>query len=312
MLQAGDALAIVGSAQSGGTQDADGEQAGAAPEEKGLGSAPGGKARAAAFFDLDKTIIAKSSTLAFGRPFFHGGLIGRRAVLRASYAQLVYLVAGADQEQMDRMRDYVAALAAGWEVSQVRDVVREALHDVVDPLIYDEAASLIEEHRAAGRDVVIVSSSGEEVVGPIGELVGADRIVATRMVIADGRYTGEIAFYAYGPNKAAAVRELAETEGYDLAACYAYSDSATDLPLLEAVGHPVAVNPDRTLRRLALQRGWTVLRFDRPVSMRSRFAGLRSPSRTMVAGTAVGVGAAAAGLAWYAARRRWRTARPGA
>ncbi len=262
--------------------------------------------RAAAFFDLDKTIIAKSSTLAFGRPFFHGGLIGRRAVLRASYAQLVYLIAGADPEQMDRMRDYMAALSAGWEVDQVREIVKEALHDVVDPLIYDEAALLIEEHKAEGRDVVIVSSSGEEVVGPIGEMLGADRVVATRMVIEDGRYTGSVAFYAYGANKALAVRELAASEEYDLTKCYAYSDSITDVPMLEAVGHPVAVNPDRTLRRLALQRGWTVLRFTRPVSLRSRLAGLRSPSRTVVAGTAVGVGAAAAGIAWYAARRRSR------
>ena len=272
-------------------------------------SYPDGVQGAAAFFDLDKTIIAKSSTLAFGRPFFHGGLIGRRAVLRASYAQLVYLVAGADEEQMDRMRDYLAALSAGWEVQQVREIVKEALHDVVDPLIYDEAASLIEEHKAKGRHVVIVSSSGEEVVGPIGEMLGADRVVATRMVVADGRYTGAIAFYAYGANKAAAVRELAEAEGYDLSQCYAYSDSATDVPLLEAVGHPVAVNPDRALRKLALQRGWAVLRFTSPVSMRSRVAGLRTPSRTVVASTAVGVGAAA-GIVWYATRRRSRSSRP--
>jgi len=274
-------------------------------------SYPDGVQGAAAFFDLDKTIIAKSSTLAFGRPFFHGGLIGRRAVLRASYAQLVYLVAGADEEQMGRMRDYLAALSAGWEVQQVREIVREALHDVVDPLIYDEAASLIEEHKAKGRHVVIVSSSGEEVVGPIGEMLGADRVVATRMVVADGRYTGAIAFYAYGANKAAAVRELAEAEGYDLSQCYAYSDSATDVPLLEAVGYPIAVNPDRTLRKLALQRGWTVLRFTRPVSMRNRVAGLRTPARTVVASTAVGVGAAA-GIVWYATRRRSRTSRPSA
>jgi HAD superfamily hydrolase (TIGR01490 family) len=270
------------------------------------GSYPEGVQRAAAFFDLDKTIIAKSSTLAFGRPFFHGGLIGRRALLRASYAQLVYLVAGADEDQMDRMRDYMAALSAGWEVDQVQEIVNEALHQVVDPLIYEEAASLIEEHKAKGRAVVIVSSSGEEVVGPIGELLGADRVVATRMVIAGGRYTGDIAFYAYGANKAEAVRELAAAEGYDLADSYAYSDSFTDVPLLEAVGHPVAVNPDRALHRLALQRGWTVLRFTKPVSMRGRLAGLRPPSRTVVAGTAVGVGAAAAGIAWYAARRRSR------
>lgn len=260
--------------------------------------------RSAAFFDLDKTIIAKSSTLAFGRPFRHGGLINRRAALKASYAQLVYLVAGADDEQMERMRAYLTALCTGWEVRQVRDIVAETLHDVVDPLIYDEAAGLIEDHKAAGREVVIVSSSGEEVVGPIGDMIGADRVIATRMVELEGRYTGEIAFYAYGENKAVAIRDLATAEGYDLSDCYAYSDSVTDVPMLEAVGHPFAVNPDRALRRLAADRDWPVLTFSRPVSLRSRLSGFRTPSGPLVAGTAVG--AAVAGLAWFASRRRSR------
>jgi HAD superfamily hydrolase (TIGR01490 family) len=259
--------------------------------------------RSAAFFDLDKTIIARSSALAFGRPFRAGGLINRRAALKAAYAQLVYLVAGADEDQMVRMRDYITEMCTGWDVQQVKDIVAETLFEIVDPLIYDEAAGLIEDHKASGREVVIVSSSGEEVVGPIGELVGADRVIATRMVVADGRYTGQVDYYAYGPTKAAAMRELAEAAGYDLADCYAYSDSITDLPMLEAVGHPAAVNPDRALRRAARERDWPILVFTRPVSLRSRLAGLRG-SRTPMVGTAVGVGAAVAGIAWYAARRR--------
>ena len=181
--------------------------------------------RSAAFFDLDKTIIARSSALAFGRPFRAGGLINRRAALKAAYAQLVYLVAGADEDQMNRMRDYVTEMCTGWDVQQVKEIVAETLFEIVDPLIYAEAADLIEEHKAAGREVVIVSSSGEEVVAPIGELVGADRVIATRMVVEDGRYTGELAFYAYGPAKAEAIREVADAAGYDLANCYAYSDS---------------------------------------------------------------------------------------
>lgn len=262
--------------------------------------------RSAAFFDLDKTIIARSSTLAFGRPFRHGGLLNRRASLKAAYAQFVYLVAGADEDQMDRMRNYITEMCTGWDVQQVKDIVAETLHEIVDPLIYDEAAGLIEDHKANGREVVIVSSSGEEVVGPIGEMLGADRVIATRMVAEEGRYTGQIAYYAYGPTKAAAMRELAATDGFNLADCYAYSDSITDLPMLEAVGHPAAVNPDRALRRMARERGWPVLVFTRPVSLRSRVAGFRGSGRPVMAGTAVGVGAAVAGIAWYAARRRTR------
>ena len=206
--------------------------------------------RTAAFFDLDKTVIAKSSTLAFSRSFYQGGLINRRAVLRSAYAQFVYLVGGADHDQMERMREYLSGLVTGWDVQTVKDIVAETLHTIVDPIVYDEAVTLIDEHHLAGRDVVIVSSSGSEVVEPIGEMLGAEKVVATRMVVGeDGRFDGTIEFYAYGEAKAGAIRALAESAGYDLARSYAYSDSATDLPMLDAVGHPYAVNPDRALRR---------------------------------------------------------------
>ena len=257
----------------------------------------------AAFFDLDKTVIAKSSTLAFGKPFYQGGLVNRRAVLKSTYAQFVYLIAGADADQMDRMRDYLKQLCTGWDVAQVKAIVDETLHDLIDPLVYDEAVSLIEEHKAAGRRVVIVSSSGEEVVGPIGEMVGADEVIATRMVVADGRYTGDIEFYAYGPHKAEAIRELAGRNGWDLADCYAYSDSVTDLPMLEVVGHPVAVNPDKALRRVAAERDWPVREFRRPVSLASRIAGAPRPTPRMVAGAAMLGGAAAIGWRLYDRRR---------
>ncbi|NGN67573.1 HAD family hydrolase [Streptomyces sp. A7024] len=265
--------------------------------------------RTAAFFDLDKTVIAKSSTLTFSKSFYRGGLINRRAVLRTAYSQFVYLIGGADHEQTERMREYLSALCRGWDVAQVKELVAETLHELIDPIIYDEAASLIEEHHLAGRDVVIVSTSGAEVVEPIAELLGADRCIATRMVIEDGRYTGDIEYYAYGPAKAEAVRELAKTEGYDLARSYAYSDSVTDVPMLESVGHPHAVNPDKGLRREAAARDWPVLSFSRPVRLKQRvpqFA-LTMPPRPVLVAAAAGVAAAtAAGVVWYAQRKRVR------
>ncbi|WP_199548644.1 HAD family phosphatase [Streptomyces sp. N35] len=262
--------------------------------------------RTAAFFDLDKTVIAKSSTLTFSKSFYQGGLINRRAVLRTAYTQFIFLAGGADHDQMERMREYLSALCKGWNQQQVKEIVAETLHDLIDPIIYDEAASLIEEHHLAGRDVVIVSTSGAEVVEPIGELLGADRVVATRMVVGDdGCFTGEIDYYAYGPTKAEAVRELAASEGYDLERCYAYSDSATDLPMLESVGHPYAVNPDRTLRREALTRDWPILDFHRRAPPRRGAGSLPPPPRPPPAGpAAVGAAAATAGLVWYASKRR--------
>ncbi|MEV6411714.1 HAD family hydrolase [Kribbella sp. NPDC051718] len=259
--------------------------------------------RSAAFFDLDKTIIARSSTLAFSRPFYAGGLINRRTVLRSAYAQFVYLLGGADHDMMEKMREYLSAMCTGWDVQTVREIVADTLHHIVEPMIYDEAVALIAEHHAAGRDVVIVSSSGAEVVEPIGAMLGADKVIATRMVVADGKYTGEISVYAYGPHKATAITELAAAEGYDLKASYGYSDSITDEPMLAAVGHPFAVNPDKALRKLAVSRDWPVLDFSRPVALEERKR-LAEARRTTVAASLLGVALAAAGVLLYTARRR--------
>lgn len=270
---------------------------GTPPAVAGLGPRT---ASAAAFFDLDKTILAKSSSLLFARPFYRSGLIGRSDVLRSAYAQFVFLGSGADHDQMEQMRDYLSALCKGWPVDQVTAIVNETLDILVEPTIYEEALTLIDEHHAAGRDVIIISSSGTEVVEPIGVRLGVDLAVGTQMEIADGKYTGEILFYAYGPAKAEAIRALAIEHGYELEDCYAYSDSLTDLPMLEAVGHPYAVNADADLRRIAVSRGWPVLDFRRPTKMRPR------PRSEQVGAAAAAIGAVALGIAWYAARRRDR------
>src|SRR5699024_5905287 len=138
-----------------------------------------------------------------------GGLINRRSVLRGAYAQFVFALQGADADQMDKMRAYLTQLCEGWDVQTVRDIVAETLQTIVGPLVYGEAVELIEQHQAAGREVVVVSASGNEVVEPIAQMLGANRVIATRLVELDGRYTGEIEFYAYGPNKASAMRDLA-------------------------------------------------------------------------------------------------------
>ena len=262
----------------------------------------GGVAATAAFFDLDKTIIAKSSTMAFSKPFQAGGLISRRAVLRSAYAQFVYVVGGADHDQMEKMRQFMSQLCAGWDVATVREIVAETLHNVVDPLVYDEAVSLIEEHKLAGRDVVIVSTSGSEVVEPIGEMLGADHVIATRMKVEDGAYTGEIEYYAYAEEKANAIRALADQLGYDLSESYGYSDSVTDVPMLEAVGYAHAVNPDRELRKAAAAKGWPVLVFTKPVALRSRLP--LPPAKPALAALAVGGVVAVGGVLWVNARRR--------
>jgi HAD superfamily hydrolase (TIGR01490 family) len=228
----------------------------------------------AAFFDLDKTIISRSSTLAFGPSFYRYGLITRAEALRTAYAQLLFRIGGADHQRMERIRGAVGDLCRGWPVDRVTDIVRRHLDDTIGPLVYADARRLIVAHGKAGQDVIIVSTSGQEMVGPIGDLLGASEVIATRMEVADGHYTGQMEFWAYGEAKASRVRELAASRGYRLRECYAYSDSVTDLPMLEAVGHPRAVNPDRALRKIARERHWPVLAF-----------GTRSPRPPELAGS---------------------------
>ncbi|QMW66703.1 HAD-IB family hydrolase [Mumia sp. ZJ1417] len=265
---------------------------------------PSASTRSAAFFDLDKTIIARSSTLAFSKHFYDSGLISRRSVLRSAYAQFMFALQGADEAQMEKMRAYLTALVEGWDVETVRQVVAETLHSVVDPLVYVEAVDLIAAHRSAGRDVVIVSASGSEVVDPIGAMLGADHVIATRLVEEDGRYTGEIERYAYGENKAIAIRELADEQGYDLTESYAYSDSETDVPMLVEVGHPYVVNPDKALRRLAAEEDWPVLEFAEPIALKSRVSLESTGSKVAVAGLAAAAVSAAAGVALHQLKRR--------
>lgn len=215
----------------------------------------------AAFFDLDKTLISRSSTLAFVPSFYRHGLISGMQAARGALAQIMFRLAGADHNQMEKIKEQVSKLSRGWPVERVAEIVTTHLADTIGPIIYSEGRRLLDFHREAGRDVIIVSTSGQEMVGPIGAMLGASGIIATRMGHAEGFYTGELEFYAYGEAKASRIRELSAERGYRLAECFAYSDSVTDLPMLEAVGHPHAVNPDRRLRKIAVERGWPVLIF---------------------------------------------------
>jgi HAD superfamily hydrolase (TIGR01490 family) len=256
----------------------------------------------AAFFDLDKTIIARSGPLAFGRSFFREGLISRTSLLKSMWAQFVFHLMGADESKMDRMREEAAKLTQGWEVEKVRQVVAEVLEEVISPLIYAEALELMHDHRAAGRLVCIVSSSPVEIVEPLARMIRVDRWIATSPKIEDGKYTGELEYYAYGPHKVEGIDRLAKELDIDLSGSFAYTDSVTDLPMLEHVGNPVVVNPDKELRKIAEERGWAIEEFRNPVSLRDRLP--QAPDLTPTHGAAAFMAIAGiAVLAWWIARR---------
>ena len=262
----------------------------------------------AAFFDLDKTVIAKASMMAFGGHFYRKGLISRRSLLKGLWAQLIYMHLGASEEKLTRIREATLALTRGWLQADVRQIVAETLEGVVEPIIYAEALDLIELHRAAGRRVYIISASPAEIVEPLGRFLGVEEVIASRARIdADGRYTGEMEVYAYGPYKAELIRQVAGRDGVDLSESYAYSDSYTDLPMLDVVGHPIVVNPDRVLAKVARERNWEARQFVRPVRLRDR---VPAPPARATAAAGVSVALAAVALAVWRARLRGRLPPP--
>jgi HAD superfamily hydrolase (TIGR01490 family) len=217
---------------------------------------------AAAFFDLDRTLLRRSSALALAGSFRERGLISRRQLARAAAWQLLFVLRGASHEAVRRAAEDGLVLLRGFTPDEMRELVADAMEPVLQPLVYAEPLHLVEQHRERGEPVYIVSATLQEIVEAIAEELGFDGALGTVCEVRDGAYTGRAIRALHAENKAECVRELAASHGYDLVECTAYSDSHTDLPFLEAVGKPVAVNPDRELRNAAADRGWPVLEFN--------------------------------------------------
>jgi HAD superfamily hydrolase (TIGR01490 family) len=265
----------------------------------------------AAFFDLDKTVIAKPSMVAFGRPLYDAGMISRATIVRALWSNFLFQRLGADEERMRKFRQSALRITRGWDQALVSSIVRDTLAEVIEPIVYAEALDLIQEHQRAGRRVFLVSASPEEIVAPLAQFLGVDEAISSRAELDDqGRYTGNVEFWSYGPYKVEAMRAAAERYGIDLTRSYAYSDSGTDIPMLETVGVPVAVNPDRELARVARDRGWETRWFEHGVPLRDRVNMPRPGKAAAVVGGVLVLGAAGMVAWWWVDQRR--SAAPGA
>ena len=216
---------------------------------------------AAAFFDLDRTLLRRSSVLALAPSFREHGVISRRQLAKSALWQLLFVLRGASAEAVRAAAEDGMVLLKGFTVEQMRRLVGDAMEPVLRPLVYAEPLHLVQQHRERGECVYVVSATLQEIVEHIADDLGFDGAIGSTCEIVDGTYTGRSLRAAHGNGKAAALRELAAAKGFDLADCTAYSDSHTDLPFLEAVGRPVAVNPDRALRLVARERGWPILEF---------------------------------------------------
>jgi HAD superfamily hydrolase (TIGR01490 family) len=217
--------------------------------------------RAAAFFDLDRTLLRRSSTLALAGSFRRYGVIGHVDLAKAAFWQLLFVARGAGAETVRKAAEEGLMLLQGFTPEQMRQLVASAMDDVLRPLVYAEPVRLLDRHRERGEPVYIISAALQEIVDALAAELGFDGALGTICEVEDGVYTGRSIRSLHGEHKAAALVELAGREGFDLASSTAYSDSHTDLPFLEAVGRPVAVNPDRELAQVAAERGWEVLTF---------------------------------------------------
>ena len=247
--------------------------------------------RAAAFFDLDRTIIGGSSVFTFGWVAYRNGMIPTGQLLKDASSALTFKLLGASDEKSEGVRDRVLSSIKGTKLADLQGLGDDILARLLDN-VQRESRGLIDLHADAGRDTYIVSASPIEIIRDFAETMGMTGAIGTVSEIVDGVYTGRLAEpFCYGEGKAVAIRKMAAAKGYDLARCYAYTDSISDLPMLECVGHPVAVNPDRSLETLAYHRGWPIIEFNRT-------------TKRVVKRTTAAVGAAGLAVATYALGRR--------
>jgi HAD superfamily hydrolase (TIGR01490 family) len=222
-----------------------------------------GHRRAAAFFDLDKTLMAGSSGIFFARAAYETGMISRGRLARDAYENLRFRLLGSTDERADDVRRRVGEMIAGASVRDLQRLSPRVLAGVL-PRLYPQMLARAYAHQDAGVPVYILTAASQEMADLLGHVLAFDGGLGSRSEIVDGRYTGRAAGpFNYREGKVVSMRELAEREGIDLGASFAYSDSESDLPMLRAVGNPVVVNPDAELRRIALEEGWEVLHLDR-------------------------------------------------
>jgi HAD superfamily hydrolase (TIGR01490 family) len=222
-----------------------------------------GAGTAAAFFDLDKTLMEGSSAFQFGRAAYRRGMMSRRQLARDVWANIKFRLEGTSDEATAELRDRVFESIAGQRVSDLARLTPEVLAGVL-PRLYPQMLQVAWEHQDAGRPVFIVTAASQEMAGMLAHVLHFDGGIGSRSEVKDGIYTGRPAGpFTYREGKAEAIRQVAAERGIDLAESYAYSDSESDLPMMRAVGHPVAVNPDAALLRVSREEGWQIMRFDK-------------------------------------------------
>ncbi len=231
------------------------------PQEE-IAHVPREDGRGAAFFDLDRTLMAGSSGLYWARAARGAGLLTRRRIARYGWENVKFRLRGSTDQATDRVRREVGEMISGQRVLDLQRLAPKVLAGVL-PRLYPQMLEVAHAHQDAGRPVYICTAASQEMAEMLAHVLSFDGALGARSEVVDGHYTGRSAGpFTYREGKAIAMRELAAAADIDLAASYAYSDSESDLPMLRVVGHPVAVNPDAELRRVAREEGWEIMRFE--------------------------------------------------
>ncbi len=238
----------------------------------------------AAIFDLDRTLISGSSAFTLAIQARRVGLIPTHEFVRDAGGAVAFKLFGASDDTSDEVRKRILGAVTGQRQVDLQGLNAEILPRLIGR-VRPEAKRLLERHRRAGRDTFIVSAAPQEIVEPLAQALGMTGGIGTRSVVENGVYTGQLdGPFCYGEGKVEAMQALASWNNYDLSQSYAYSDSASDLPMLEAVGHPVAVNPDSKLEREARRNGWPIVIF----SQRTKSVIRRTLSTAATVGVGVG------------------------
>ena len=219
--------------------------------------------RGAAFFDLDKTLMAGSSGVFFARAAYESGMISRSRLVKDLYENIRFRLLGSTDDRADDVRKRVGEMIAGVRVRDLERLSPRVLAGVL-PRLYPQMLERAYAHQDDGMPVYILTAASQEMADLLAHVLAFDGGLGSRSEVIDGRYTGRPAGpFNYREGKVLAMREVSALEHIALERSYAYSDSESDLPMLRAVGHAVVVNPDATLRRIALQEGWEVVELDR-------------------------------------------------
>jgi HAD superfamily hydrolase (TIGR01490 family) len=249
------------------TPDAPHASAVTAPSEAAAPMTPppliGPDPKAAAFFDLDNTVIQGASLFHLARGLYKRGFFSTRLILKGLWLQTYFRVVGRENpEHMSQARDSALSIIAGHTVEEVQAAGEEIYEESILPKIWPGTRALVQTHLDVGQQVWVVTAAPIEIASIIASRLGLSGAIATMPESVDGVYTGRLnGDLVHGPAKAEAVRRLAADHGLDLARCFAYSDSYNDLPMLSLVGHPCAVNPDRRLAQHAQESDWQIREF---------------------------------------------------